>query len=340
MKQSRSRRNNFGSGIAFLALLFLCQSLCVAQTAAAQITAENAHLKQALPTLGLSATDTAAYAQQLKLIDTATQSGNLFQGMYYLQRARVELMTFEYVQSKADVEKQGTAAFENEWRRVGQELAMKERLLATKTNLSLPAAVKAMVESSLTQVQPYYQSSRLYGRNTTIGDGLYYLGVAPANLDFALFCQQLKFEKPKSAPKLGSIETEISALEAAAVKAFQDPDNTEKQRAFIQISSTLKMARELNEEKRFAGALKTYLDALLDFGLVRASAPDAERSAELKKEAAKFRTLFSSSPTDQTIGLIYIEMALAADGDLGLQRAAVIVEKLLPSYLKSLSEIK
>jgi hypothetical protein len=311
---------------------------CLAQTASAQIKAETTQLRQLLTALKLSDNETSSLTAQLNLIDQAAQSGNLYFGINVLQRGWVELNTNEYAKSKAEVEKQGLAAFESEWLRLGQELDAKRRQLVS--NAAMPAAVQVLIESSLTQVQPYYQSGRLYGRNTTIGAGLYYLGRAPANLDFALFCQHLKFPQSRAAPRLRNLDEQLEELEAATIKGFQDPANESKQSTFIQINSTLKMARELNAEQRYAGALKCYLDALLEFRAVNAAVPDLEARETLKKEAAGLRDRLVAAKSDQSIGVLYAEMALAAKSDAGLRRAAVIVAQILPDYLKLQGELK
>lgn len=328
-------------GKAFLlAALVISASVVRAQTAAEQIGAESARLRQLLPTLKLSDDQVSAYTTSINLIDSAVGSRNLYQAMNYLQRTRVELMTHEYLKAHADIEKQGLTAFESEWSRVGKELAAREKSLAAKRNPQLPAAVRALVEASLTQVQPYYQSGRLYGQNTTINAGLYYIGLAPANLDFAVFCQQLKFDLPKTSPKLKSISVQIEALEQTAIKAFQDPNNASKQRSFILINSALKMARELDAEKRYAGSLKCYLDALMEYGLVDAATPDAQGAVAIKSQAEAMRSKLTAANSDETIGLTFLEMALAAQSEAALKRAAVIVDKVLPGYMKVQSETR
>lgn len=337
MKQYFARTWLTTASIAAIILLLLAPAIR-AQTATEQIAAESLRLRQLLPTLKLADNETASYVTLLNLIDTATQTGNLYQGLYYLQRAEVELLTSAYAKSKTEIEKQSMAAFESEWLRVGQELATKKKQLQTKTGL--PAAVQGLSEASLTQVEPYYQSGRLYGRNTTIGAGLYYVGRAPANLDFALFCRQLKFGKQKAASGLGPIDKELAALETAAIKGFQDPVNESKQSNFIQINSMLKMARELNDEKRYAGALLKYLDALLEFGLVNAAVPDSTRWTALKGKADELHLQLDRSSGDQSIGLLYVELAQTAKSDAALKRAAIIIEQVLPAYLKFQGETK
>jgi hypothetical protein len=338
MKDTSSRQSAIVSAVALAGLFLMSPLVCAAQKVGDQIGAENANLRKLLTNSMQPPERTNEFLTQLKLIDEASQSGNLLQAMYHLQRVRIELMAQGYVKSKSEVEKGGAAAFELEWKRLGRELTAREKQLVIRGNTRLPAAVRALAESSLTQVQPYYQSGLLYGRNTTIGDGLYYLGLALANLDFARFCQQLKFERPKPAPKLRSIQTPLESLEAAAIKAFQDPSNTTKQRRFIEINSTLKMACELQAERRYAGALKTYLYALLAFGTVNVAVPNAETTTRLRKQAEELRARLTAAASDQTIGLIYLELALTAKSEAELKRAAVIVEQVVPGYLDAQGE--
>ena len=326
------------TAVALAALFVMSSEVCRAQKAVEQISAESGHLRQLLTNAKLPADQLNGFMAQLDQIDKAAQTGSLLQAMYLLQRARVELMADEYVRSRSEVSKGDIAAFELEWKRLGRELSGKEKELTIRRTSQLPAAVTALAETSVTQVQPYYQSGLLYGRNTTIADGLYYLGLARANLDFALFCRQLNFERLRPAPKFLPIQTALESLEAAAIKAFQDPANAARQRRFIEINSTLKMARELNAERRYAGALKAYLDALTSFGLVSATVPDSEGIAKLKKRAQVLQVRLTAGRSDQSIGLTYLELALAAQSEGEFRRAAVIVEQVLPSYLKSQGE--
>ena len=333
-KVNRSRSQTIGKSFLLCVLFFQSATFCQAETAGDQVKGHTGRLRQLLAKLNLSVDEAAGFRRELDLIDTLVSSGNLFQGIDYLQHTSVELNTYEYVRSKARVALEGINAFENEWKRVGHELDSKQKEILENGNPNLPAAVTALIECSLTQVQPYYKSGLLYGRNTTIDAGLYYVGLAPSNLDFALFCQRLKFPNPNPSTKLRSIEPELEALAVAVTKAFQSSVKPNNERAFIEINSKLKMARELNAERRYAGALKTYLDALLYFGSINGSVPELTVEA-LKKQTNELRTRLTASPNDETIGLIYIEMVLSAKSDAEMNRGAIIIEQVLPSYLKS-----
>ena len=84
--------------------------------------------------------------------------------------------------------------------------------------------------------------------------------------------------------------------------------------------------------------MKTYLDALLAFGTVNVAVPNAETITQLRKRAEELRARLTTAASDQTIGLIYLELALTAKSEAELKRAAVIVDKVVPGYLDAQGE--
>lgn len=311
-------------------------------SASEQIAAEANRLRQILPSLNLPDDEAKQYADGLKRVESTLQSGYVFLSLYYLQSLRVTIMTYEYQRSKAEVAKQGGEAFEAEWRSLGQQLT-KEKI---EPFGNIPAAVKAIAEASLSQVQPLHQSGRLYGLNTTFDNGLFYLGQASASQEFALFNRQLHFTPPRAALKLRSLELELSALEAETLAAYKQTADKDL-RPFIRVNVAMKMAGELNQQKRYCGALLKYLDASLALKLLTASVPNDAEQAALKKQSAAFSQQLSSASTDHSIGLIYWQMAqraLQPQAEVAivpedLKRAAVIISEVLPRYFKATSKV-
>lgn len=289
-----------------------------------------------------------AYADALKVAEDALRSGYTYLALFRLESNWESVMAFQYCNSKAAVEKQGVAAFEKEWQRAGKQFAEKEKLLASGSSRQLPAAVKALVESSWNQARPFYDSSKAYGINSTINSGLYYVGSSLAGLDFAIFCQQLRFERPRPAPKLRSLEPEIKELEAATVAAFRNVGADTDQSPFYSASSRLKAAEEMNRAGRFNGALLEYLEASLYFGFINPAPQDASRLLELKQQSESSGKRLNAADVDHSIGLIYWERAQvalvrAAAGEaleMNLRRASVILEQVLPRYFKYIGESK
>ena len=315
-------------------------------TASEQISAEVSRLKQLLPSLNLPEDEAKQYSDGLARVETVLRSGRVLLSFYYLQAPHINLMTYVYQKSKADVAKQGREAFEAEWQKLGQQLAAKEKLITPESLENMTAAARAITEAALGQVHPYYQSGRLYGLNTTFDNGLYYLGRAPAFQELALYSQQLHLTPPHAALKLRSLEPELSALEAETLAAYQQSADKDL-RPFITTNVTLKVAGELNQGKLYFGALLKYLDASLALKLLKATPPNEEQQAALKKQHEAFGKQLSLGKTDHSLGLIYWEMAQRAlqpapedtIGPEDLKRAAVVINEVLPRYFKVTAKV-
>jgi hypothetical protein len=204
------------------------------------------------------------------------------------------------------------------------------------------------MDYSLTQVRPYHKSGRLYGLNTTISNGLYYLGQARTNLDFALFCRNLGLKAVGGAIRLRSMDAELAELEAEIVRAFNSPQAAANQRAYIVAHAVLKIALDLNSEKRLAGALHAYLETCRAFYAITVTGFDEKEIPEMKSQLDSFRSRFLSGDRDHSIGLIQWERARfaldrAAEGRIDkeeLKRASVIIRHVLPRYFKFIERAK
>lgn len=164
---------------------------CAAQGEREQVAGSITRLEKVLSSLNLPEAEAKRLGADFDESKRALDAGHLFYGLYRLQASWADVQAREYVNARGAIVKEGAEAFESEWKRLGLVLDEKEKRLAGNTVRRSPAAVRALAESALTQVRPYYQSGRLYGLNTTIDNGLYYLGLSQALLDYALCCQSL-----------------------------------------------------------------------------------------------------------------------------------------------------
>jgi len=250
-----------------------------------------------------------------------------------------------YLRARGGIEQKGPDAFEEEWRRLGLELDHREKVLALGQSQQSVALILGLIEASKIQVRPYYRSGRLYGLNTTIRDGLYYLGLAPANLDFALLCQQLQIVRTGPLIRLRSLGPELVELETETIQSYKR-NGVVSQPRYNLINSTLKMAWELNREAMYAGALLRYFEAALDLGLVITPKVEAKELPRLTARNTSFGRRLKAGAADHSIGLLYWEMARsaldsAATGNLNeIQRAAVILDRVLPLYFEYAAEVK
>lgn len=272
---------------------------------------------------------------------------NLYLSLYTIRSCQLELASLAYAQAKADLANKGAEAFESEWRRLGSSLTEKERILSDRTS-KLPAVIVALADISQSQARPYYQSGRLFALNSNMSEGIYYLGRAPANLDFAIYCRNLHLSRPKKA--LGafrSAQPELTQLETTALRTYKSADVNTQQPQYNRLNANLKIAAELNSASMFEGALLKYLESKLFFGLIITTAEreDVQHLRERTKEAEK---LLTSDKVDHSIGLLFWQMAdrslnpegKAEPSAAQIKRAVVILNEVLPAYFDYLKETR
>jgi hypothetical protein len=309
----------------------------------ASIAAEAKRLKGILASLKLPDADGEIYAGAFGRVEGARQSGYVFLSLFLLHPSAATLPAIEYQKAKVDVEKGGPEALEREWRRLGGELAEKERPLKSAPARRLPLAVQAMLERALTQVQPHYQSGRLYGQQTTIDAGLFYLGRAKAQLEFALFCRGLDDAASGAAPSLRSLAPELEDLEREVMQAYRRLGAADKDNTFIRINASLKVAQDLEQERRFGGALLQYLEVFRALEAVNPTPAESLTPDALKSLSESFRAQLSGGKTDHSVGWLYWQMAQTAleSGDANdLKQAAVILHHVAPRYFKYMASLK
>jgi hypothetical protein len=302
------------------------------------ITAEISRSKAVLAALKLPATDEESYASLLSRSERAVQLGHVYLSLHILQFAAPTIAGLEFQKAKAEVAKGGLDAFEQEWRRFGTELTARQRSLASVQRF--PLAVQAIIERSLTQVQPNYQASRLYGAESSVESGLYYLGFVKGHLDFAAFCRGLKFDTSATTPRLRSFAPELARLEKEVLAAYRQFDTPEQHSAFIRVNSTLKIAQDLERERRYSGAWVQGLEARRALTAMNLAAAEKLTAADLRAQCEAFRTQLSNSRTDHSLGWLYWQMAEAALATDDLKQANVILHHVLPLYFQSLTRNK
>ena len=214
------------------------------------------------------------------------------------------------------------AEFEAKWKAVGEPAVVG---IDTRPR---PVFVEALAQSAEGKAPATYRASLPYAEDAGLQGGLYYLGESRAFVAFAAFCRGLQVEPAGARPPLRSIDAELSRLEAAVLDAYEKAPNAERQ-PFIVISVTLKQARYLENQQRFAGAWLQYLLALLRFAQTRA----AGSSADLPARLAAARV--TAPGVDHSIADFFVQFAehqIAAGGDAAERTAAAIIEDVLPAY--------
>ncbi len=208
-----------------------------------------------------------------------------------------------------------------------------------------PAAARAVGETALAQVRPFYESSLEYGRSTTPDAGLFYLGSAQAARDFVRMSRTLSVAPKGAPPSLRSLAPELDALEGELLGTYRPPVSIERHPEFIAASSTLNDARRLDAAGLRYGALLRYLQAAQRTRLLRSS--PAVDPAALGKSLREMEGRLASAKGDQSLGRIFLESA-AEDlaGAKGAPpgtttprpgaAAAAVLQDVMPRYFAAL----
>jgi hypothetical protein len=319
-------------------LALLAAAPCSAQQE--QIAGRIARVRQAIPDAGLGDRAEANLAR-LAEAEAAAKANRLLLALVRLYGPWSESQAFTYVKAHTGTATASQAAFEREWRRVGRDIAARERRLDAPPGRTTPAAVLGLAQTLRYQSHPFYDSSRLYGLNTTFGDGLVYMGLASSGIDYALFCRELTFPAGKTPPRVPSLAAEITRLEALVIQGYQAAEDKDRRR-YLELNASLKLAGELDRQGWREGALYKVLGAVRELGLLGAR-PDAAPSVEaLRERAAQASARLSSGTVDHSIGQLFLEMAetaLEAEPSKTAE-AAVVLDTVLPHYFELLGDKK
>ena len=270
----------------------------------------------------------------------ALAAGRRLLALQRLAYAREQLLAATYIGERPADQRKDNARFEAEWARMGEVLRADLKTPPADAAASVqPALLRALAEAALPQVGIYYEASLEYGRATMPDSGLYYLGAAQAQRDFAAFARKIS-EPAGSPPPLRSIATELEVLDAEMLAAYRPPLSIEKHPQFIAAAAQLKEARELEAAGLRYGALLRYLMAAYRFGPLRADAP-ALAAGTLAAELQGFETRLAAGGLDHTLGRLFLETAQSeAAADAGAVNAAVLARDVLPRYFAALGPPK
>jgi hypothetical protein len=248
-----------------------------------------------------------------------------------------DVAALRYLKERSPEQRKDVAAFEAEWTRLGGVLASGPGPHTPSVFDEVrPAVLRAIGEASLPQAGVLYHASVEYGRSTTPDSGLYYLGAAQGQRDFATFVRSLTGPTTLTSPAVRDVAGELEDLQDDLLAAYRPPASIDRHREFIVANSTLKEARELQALGLRHGALLRYLQAAVRIAPLRAgaSAPDGSLPGKLKALQARL------GGADHSIGQLLLEWAQAdlaehaTDGQA--QIAAAIASDALPRYFAAL----
>jgi hypothetical protein len=332
---------------SLLLSLLLALSLCaVAQdSATSQIKAEIARLQQSIKDKPVTDKDLAPIANEaenaLKAASAAIDSARLYLALENLGQAEDLLQAARTGADKAEVEKGGLSAFQSKWGKVSLRLTALDREAHAQQWNHTPLAVQALAEAAQGKAIPLLEGGQGFAVATGPKEGLLYVGQAEGEADFAAFCTRLAFGEKKASPfPSRSLLPELQSLQTKTNAAFQPPKSIDLHSRFIALNSQLKLARELDASKFYAGALYAYLEAVRHYGMLDAPAVEAAQQAKLKQELEAERKKLNASSADDSLAQLFLQRAESytahADGsatsEIEWKGARVILDQVLPAY--------
>jgi hypothetical protein len=284
--------------------------------------------------------ESCAAAKECQGAVEALRDGRRLLAMKRLATARADLETHAYMRARPAEQRRDMAGFEAEWTRLGEVMRgeLGEPSPADLDDIE-PALVRAVGEAALLQVKGYYQASLDQGRSTTPTGGLFYLGSAHAQRELVNLCRTLSEPTPRRAPPVRALHADLAALESELLAAYRPPASVDRHSWFINVSATLKEARELNAAGLRYGALLRYLQAAQLFSPLRSGAPALDAGA-LPGRLRELDARLTTGDLDHSLGRMFLEaaqadIAAAAPGK-SPATALAIVNDVLPRYFAAL----
>lgn len=290
----------------------------------------------------------------LTAAEKALADGRRLLALQRLAAVQTNLAATVYVSEHTGPESRDEAAFVAEWERLGRELQADLGATAPGAFERVrPAAVRAMAEAAAAQIRGFYDAGLEMGKSIEPGEGLFYLGSARAQHEFAAFCRTLPpltttplFGAP---PRLRPLAHELDELETKLLAAYRPPASIDRHGEFIEANSTLNEARQLDAAGLRYGALARYLQAALRTAALRPPPAAPPDPAALADALRGFEKRLADPEVDHSIGRIFLESALAdlaaattptsGSGNPPLAKAAnaeAIVSEVLPRYFAAL----
>ena len=274
----------------------------------------------------------------------ALSAGRIYMSLEKLRDATDLLSGVRNLIDKGETVKSSLPAFESEWKKASLDLTALDQEARGRNWNNAPLAIRALSEGAQGKAQPLLEGGRGFATSTQPKDGLFYLGEAQGEAEFAKFCASLRFPRKTEAVPLRSLLPELRNLQEKTNAAFQPPRSIELHTQFVMLNGTLNLAHELDAERFYAGSLHQYLEAVRHYGMLDAVPLDAARQSALKVALAAQHKMVGASKRDDSIAQLFLERAESevshADGSAPSsdewQSAQAIVDGVLPAYFAAL----
>lgn len=335
--------------LILVAVAALALPLAAQSSPASQVKAEIARLQQSLKDNPISGQELqqlgTMVSDALQSASDAANAGQLYLALEKLGQAEDLLQGARVAAAdRAEVEKGGLPAFESQWGKVSLRLTALDKDAHAREWKHSALAIRALAEAAQGRAIPLLEGGRGFATATGPKDGLFYVGQAEGEADFATFCASLKANGNASAFPLRSLLPELRLLQEKTNAAFQPPKSIELHSRFIALNSQIKLAEELDASRFYAGALYSYLEAVRHYGMLDTPPVDASGQAKIKEALSAVSKKFAASSSDDSIAQLFLERAASytahPDGSAPTadewRSARVILDQILPAYRAAL----
>jgi hypothetical protein len=270
----------------------------------------------------------------------AQSEGKLYPSLEKLGQMTDFLYGVRALTDKADAVKSGLPAYEEVWEKTSSNVTAIDRQANDKSWDTVGVVIRALSETAQNQTVPLMEGARGFAISNKPKDGLFNLGEAEGQAQFAAFCSTLNFPRKGTAYPLRTLLPEIENLQEQATAAFKPPRSIDLHTLFMSLNSAIKQARELDATKHYAGALFQYLYGVGYYGMLDTPVLDVSQQSTVKSALTAARQKLDASPRDESIAQFFLEKAESqiahVDGSAPAadewRMAKVVVDQVLPTY--------
>ena len=270
----------------------------------------------------------------------ALDAGRLYLSLEALRRADGMIQGFRFASEKEAAVAAGLEAFESEWAEVSRTLETEGRGNGDRRWRHSRVAIRAVAETAEGRIGPLLEGARGFAVATGPKDGLFYMGQARGEAQFAELCASLTFDAKVDRYPLRSMLPELQRLQEKATAAFVPPRSIEFHDRFIALNSTLKAGLELDAAQSYAGSTYQYLEAVRHYAMLDAPVLDEPGQAAVRQDLSAARAKIDASERDESIAQLFLERAASQiehpDGSVPTadewRSARVILDHVLPAY--------
>ena len=282
----------------------------------------------------------SAITGALDASDTALNAGRIYVSLEALRRAEGLFHGARYTSEKEAAMAAGLPAFESEWAEVSRALDTGRLPQGDRRWGRSRAAIRALAETAEARIGPLLEGGRGFAVATGPKDGLFYMGQARGEAEFAKLCASLTVGAKVDRYPLRTMLPELQRLQEKATAAFVPPRSIDLHDRFIALNSTLKAGFELDAAQAYAGSAYQYLEAVRHFAMLDAPPLDETAQAAVRTDLAAARARVDASSRDESIAQLFLERAATQvehpDGSAPTadewRSARVILDHVLPAY--------